>query len=94
MATIIPSIAEPTIGQPKTSAMTSAVTEEIGNQKPERQEQKVQPVWLGMMIVVQPVLQFAHEGEARRLRMEGEAVKAILADIKRQRANDRPEQRE
>jgi len=33
------------------------------------------------MIVVQPVLQFADEGKTRRLRMKGEAMEAILAEI-------------
>jgi hypothetical protein len=37
---------------------------EIGNEKPDRQEQKVEPIGLGMMIVMQPVLQFPNKSEA------------------------------
>ena len=37
---------------------------EIGNQKPDRQEQQIEPLGLGVMVIVQPVLQFAHEGKA------------------------------
>src|SRR6185312_12085497 len=54
-------------------------------------EQKVEPVGLGVMIVVQPVLQFAHEGKARRLGVEAEAMKAVFADIECQPTDHRPQ---
>jgi hypothetical protein len=37
---------------------------EIGNEKPDRQEQQIEPVGLGVVIVMQPVLQFTNEGKA------------------------------
>jgi hypothetical protein len=67
---------------------------EIGDEKPDRQEQEIEPVGLGVMIVVQAMLQLAHERKARRLGVEAEAVEAVFADVERQGADRDPEQRE
>jgi hypothetical protein len=45
-----------------------------------------------MMIVMQPVLQFPHKSEARRLGMEAETMKAVFADKEAERADHDPEQ--
>ena len=45
-----------------------------------------------MMIVMQPVLQFPHKSEARRLGMEAETMKAVFADIEAERADHDPQQ--
>ena len=59
---------------------------EIGDQKPDRQEQEIEPLRLGVMIVMQPMLQFAYKRKPRRFGVERETVKTVFADVKRQRA--------
>jgi hypothetical protein len=73
-------MAEATTGHPNSSAKISGHAE-VGKQEPDRQKQEVEPVGLGVVIVVQAVLQLAHESEPRQQGMKAKAMEAVLADI-------------
>ena len=58
---------------------------EIGRQKPDRQEQQVEPARLDVVIVVQAVLHLARQRPWQRRRMKRESVHAVFAQVKQQR---------
>src|SRR5579872_2053029 len=59
---------------------------EIRDQKPDRQEQEIEPVGFDVMVVVEAVLQFAQERPGYWRRMKSKTVHAVFAEVKHQRA--------
>ena len=58
----------------------------VRHQKPDRQEQQIEPAGLDMVVVMQAVLQLEQRRPGQRGRVKGKAVHAIFAEIKQQRA--------